>query len=95
VIFTVPASAQQPRPAPSGKINDAFQTLRDADKRQAKSRGVHVGMTKAEALGSNWGAPRKVNTTITAAGTHEQWVYHGSNYLYFDNGSLSSIQTGP
>lgn len=95
MIFAVPAFAQQPRPDPSGKINDAFQTLRDADKRHAKSRGVHVGMTKAEALASNWGEPRKVNTTINAAGTHEQWVYRGSNYLYFDNGSLTSIQTGP
>ena len=34
----------------------------------------------------------KVYKTINSSGTHEQWVYGGGNYLYFDDGVLSSIQ---
>lgn len=88
-----PAKAQQSQPA--GKITDTFEILRAADQQRAKSRGVRIGMTKSDALASTWGKPRKINTTINAAGTHEQWVYRGSNYLYFANGILTSIQTGP
>jgi hypothetical protein len=63
-------------------------------KRKAKTEGVSVGMTQEEAIGSSWGKPKSINSTITASGRHEQWVYGGSNYLYFDNGRLTSIQTG-
>jgi hypothetical protein len=76
---------------------DAAKMLQKTEaerKRIAKTQGVHVGMTKEEVLGSNWGKPEKVNTTINSYGRHEQWVYHGSNYLYFDNDHLTSIQTG-
>lgn len=65
------------------------------DKRLAKKRGVTIGMTQEQVTGSSWGKPSKINTTITAGGRHEQWVYGGSNYLYFENGTLTSIQTGP
>ena len=54
--------------------------------------GVHIGMTKDQALASNWGKPNKVNNTTNANGTREQWVYRDGNYLYFDNGILTSIQ---
>ena len=54
--------------------------------------GVRIGMTKAQALASNWGRPNSINKTTTASGTHEQWVYGGGNYLYFENGELTSIQ---
>jgi hypothetical protein len=54
--------------------------------------GVHLGMTKEEVLKSNWGRPEHVNTTTAASGTREQWVYAGSQYLYFDNGILTAIQ---
>ena len=53
--------------------------------------GVHIGMSQAEVLQSNWGKPESVNRTITANGKHEQWVYAGG-YLYFDDGVLTSIQ---
>lgn len=72
----------------------ALQKEAESRKRNAKTQGVHVGMTQAEVLGSNWGKPRSVNTTITAGGKHEQWVYGGTNYLYFQDGMLTSIQTG-
>lgn len=51
-----------------------------------------IGMTKSEAEKSTWGKPKKINKTTTAYGTHEQWVYSGYRYLYFDNGKLTSIQ---
>lgn len=49
-------------------------------------------MTKQDVLDSSWGAPKKINTTTTQYGVHEQWVYGGGNYLYFDDGILTSIQ---
>ena len=51
-----------------------------------------IGMTKEEARKSTWGEPQKINTTTTRYGVHEQWVYSGNRYLYFDNGILTSIQ---
>ena len=39
-----------------------------------------------------WGNPENINQTITKFGVHEQWVYGGGNYLYFENGILTAIQ---
>ena len=61
---------------------------------QKKREGVAIGATKQDALESSWGKPERVNTTIRARGVLEQWVYPGSNYLYFENGVLVTIQTG-
>jgi len=58
---------------------------------EAKIKGVKVGMTQQECLNSSWGEPEKVNKTTTAYGTKEQWVYDG-NYLYFEDGILTTIQ---
>lgn len=51
-----------------------------------------IGMTKEEVKNSTWGSPQKINTTTTRYGVHEQWVYSGHKYLYFDDGILTSIQ---
>jgi len=58
----------------------------------AKTQGVRIGMTQQEVLDSSWGKPNKVNRTITANGTREQWVYDNGGYLYIDNGILTAIQ---
>ncbi|KLU63312.1 hypothetical protein CEB3_c02920 [Peptococcaceae bacterium CEB3] len=58
----------------------------------AKTRGVRIGMTEQQVLDSMWGKPEEVNRTISQYGTDEQWVYGGNNYLYFENGILTSIQ---
>lgn len=50
-------------------------------------------MTKEDVLLSSWGAPSNIKKTVNAYGTSEQWVYDNYNYLYFDNGILTSIQT--
>lgn len=58
----------------------------------AKHRGVSIGMTRAEVLASNWGKPQRVHRTTNTFGTSEQWIYGGHNYLYFQDGVLTSIQ---
>lgn len=51
---------------------------------------VKIGMTK-EMCELSWGKPKKINETITSSSKNEQWVY-SENYLYFDNGILTTIQ---
>jgi hypothetical protein len=51
-----------------------------------------IGMTKAQAVVTCWGYPRSVNTTETANGLQEQYIYGGARYLYFTNGVLDAIQ---
>lgn len=65
-----------------------------ADKAARRQQGVSIGMTQQNVLDSNWGKPTKINRTVTAAGTTEQWVYGGGNYLYFGpDGTLRTVQT--
>lgn len=55
---------------------------------------IRIGMT-AEQVIAAWGKPHKINTTVGSWGKHEQWVVHASidsDYLYFENGKLTSIQ---
>jgi hypothetical protein len=52
---------------------------------------VEVGFTK-EMCKEAWGNPKSKNTTENRSGIHEQWVYGGGRYLYFDNGVLTTIQ---
>jgi hypothetical protein len=54
--------------------------------------GVRIGMTREQAIASNWGKPSRINKTTSANGTREQWIYGGRNYLYFENGVLTTIQ---
>jgi hypothetical protein len=55
------------------------------------SGGFRIGMT-AEQVEASCGTPYNgVNSTVTAFGKHEQWVY-GDTYLYFDDGLLTSYQ---
>lgn len=52
----------------------------------------YIGMTDQEALESTWGKPTKINKTINADSTREQWVYSGYKYLYFEEHYLVTIQ---
>ena len=52
---------------------------------------VSVGMTDEQTRFS-WGEPNKINKSIGSWGVHEQWIY-GDQYLYFENGLLTSLQT--
>lgn len=60
---------------------------------RSKARGgVRIGMTAAQVIKSNWGKPNNINRTTTPYSECEQWVYGDHNYLYFENGILTSIQ---
>ena len=54
---------------------------------------LRIGMASIDAKMTDypWGKPIDVNTTTTARGTREQWVYSGHRYLYFENGILTAI----
>jgi hypothetical protein len=59
----------------------------------AKKPPAQIGMSAKQVLErTSWGAPIRVNTTTTATAKREQWVYEGSQYLYFVNGKLTAIQ---
>lgn len=58
----------------------------------ARGKNPTLGMTYDEVKASLWGEPVDVNRTVTQYGTHEQWVYGNGQYLYFDDGVLTSFQ---
>lgn len=62
------------------------------EKKLRKSKGVSIGMTQADVLASSWGKPKYINRTTTPLRSREQWVYGNGNYLYFEDGTLTSIQ---
>ena len=51
-----------------------------------------IGMTADELLISTWGEPSDINKTTTTSSVREKWVYHGSRYIYLDDGYVSTIQ---
>lgn len=77
------------------KKNDRIQRLNkrfgNINAQRILERKVWIGMTK-EMASESWGEPEHINRTITASGSHEQWVYSSGQYLYFDDGILTTIQ---
>ncbi len=59
---------------------------------EKKQQNPRLGMTKKEVEASSWGKPKKVNRTVTLYSTEEQWVYGQDQYLYFEDGILTSFQ---
>lgn len=59
-----------------------------------RPKTVRIGMTAKQVRATQWGDPEHINSTITAHGKREQWVYGAGSYLYFDNGILTAIQQG-
>lgn len=53
---------------------------------------IFVGMT-AEQARLSWGKPDHINKTVRASGVSEQWVYGSGQYVYFNDGILTSYQT--
>ena len=71
----------------------AHRIAEEEERRDREKRGgVRIGMSRQQALQSNWGKPDSVHTTTTATTVVEQWVYGGGGYLYFRNGRLYAIQ---
>jgi hypothetical protein len=55
---------------------------------------VGLGMN-AEQVRLSWGKPSAINETVTTGLTFEQWVYSKSGqYVYLENGVVTSMQTG-
>jgi len=54
--------------------------------------GVRLGMTADQVRKSSWGKPSSINRSVGSYGVHEQWVYGGNNYIYLENGRVTSIQ---
>lgn len=68
------------------KVNDAITRSQ-----------VMVGMT-AEDVVRSWGRPEKINRTMTARVTREQWVYRrggigNDQYVYLENGVVVTLQS--
>lgn len=58
--------------------------------------GIKVGMTAEQVRGAKyWGRPERVNSTTGPHGTREQWMYGGGRYVYFQGGTVTSIQHRP
>ena len=50
---------------------------------------IKIGMTPEMTIIS-WGEPLKINRTVTAAGTREQWIYgEFKPYVYFEDGKIT------
>jgi len=79
------AEADQKAAAEKAKLDEAAFAKSPAGKK------VGVGMS-AEQVRLSWGKPEKVNSTVYGRGTHEQWVYGGSQYVYFEDGVMTSLQ---
>lgn len=55
------------------------------------NKKIWIGMTNQMTIES-WGNPIDINRSVGAWGVHEQWIYSGNKYLYFENGVLKSWQ---
>ena len=73
-------------------FREAERHAASADQARRRREGVSVGMTADDVLASSWGKPQRVRTHTSAGGVREQWVYGGGNYIYFQNGRVTSIQ---
>jgi hypothetical protein len=80
-------------PSPPSEFLKSYWEKRPKERQDSKPKSPpRIGMTEAQVLASSWGKPTSVNTTITAYGNSEQWVYGNRMYVYFRNGKVSAIQ---
>lgn len=94
-VAALVASEQAKADAAQAKIDKISSAAAEkAAKVQRKKEGVSIGMSAQQVLESSWGRPDNVNTTTTANGSREQWVYgrYRRGYLYFSDGTLTTIQ---
>jgi hypothetical protein len=75
----------------AGKIWKKHPTWSKDDCETISKRQVHMGMSD-EQVRAAWGRPDHINVTVTGTVRHEQWVWGSSQYAYFDDGVLRSIQ---
>jgi hypothetical protein len=92
-VISSTVDKMHPPPAPlADKSLGEFAAKRQAEIKKAISeRKIFIGMSDDD-VRKSWGKPEKINSTISVGGKHEQWVY-SDQYLYFENGTLTSMQT--
>lgn len=83
-------AARKARMKPIEKIMEKYGCSYDEAYRVLHHEVV-LGMT-AELCRASWGKPRDINRSTGSWGVHEQWCYSSGNYLYFEDGILTSIQ---
>lgn len=62
------------------------------------NKQIAIGMSETE-VRKSWGSPTKINNRIDGEGSFDQWVYRkykdrlftGTDYVYFRNGKVTSI----
>ena len=69
----------------------AFPRIPKSDWNLIRQGRIRIGMSK-DACKLSWSEPDDINTSRGRWGVHEQWVYSGNRYVYFENGKLSAIQ---
>ena len=106
VAIKLPPQKSQPRASQDDSVNQIIKGIQaeraqkqaqfDAIAERAISRGdILIGMNEDQAVRS-WGRPTSINSTVSASGKSEQWVYRneaGTAYIYMDNGRVRSAQT--
>lgn len=88
------AIANEPLTEKGKKIKAKHQDWSNDVCNTIAEKKIRVGMTDAQVRAS-WGKPYKINSTVNTYGTSEQWVMSdggGSDYVYFDNGVMTSLQ---
>lgn len=98
-VNTSGAGKADPNSTESIKMRNDVEYIKWRDKvNEAIGRGrVMVGMTADDVVRS-WGQPEKINRTLTANVTREQWVYRGprigsDQYVYVENGVVVTLQS--
>ncbi len=66
------------------------QDISNLDTDLIKKQQISIGINQCTTLAS-WGKPERNNRSVGPYGVHEQWVYP-ADYLYFENGILTSFQ---
>jgi len=74
-----------------GKTDEINKKFSPEVAKRILAHRVWIGMT-SEMAKYSWGYPKDINSTTTAYGTSQQWVYGSGRYLYFENGILTTIQ---
>lgn len=73
------------------EIKAIIRGLSAADRERVVEGKIWIGAS-AEIIEATWGRPRDINSSITAAGRTDQWVYSG-DYVYLENGIVTAIQS--
>ena len=81
-VYTVPSAEYFKKYHPSWT---------DLECRRVAARLIVLGFKKEHVIAS-WGEPKDIHRSVGAWGVHEQWVYGGGRYLYFENDILTSWQ---